>query len=42
MTNTLSLQTAAQGAALSEDTREVIEEPLESPKEVTEVPPEET
>ena len=39
MTNSLSLQIAAQGAALREDTKEVIEEPVESPQTVTEVPP---
>lgn len=42
MTNSLSLQIAAQGAALREDTTEVIEEPVESPQTVTEVPPEES
>ena len=42
MTNSLSLQIAAQGAALREDTTEVIEEPVESPQTVTEVSPEES
>lgn len=38
MTNSLSLQIAAQEAALREDTIEVIEEQIESLQTVTEVP----